>query len=228
MKDYDIYNDENITIQFKCLKCNTEVSHTLSHIAKPDWEGDTVASSQQIEDECFECKHCHTLYEAETIANIYYGEMKLSLNNTNQEVENFNITYRSNNSSMKKSFQEYFENHVKTQYGDMKGVAYLDGYEGPGDIKKMFKNSTFDSDIDLDEYVVLGFDIYSFDTIENKVFASLFVVPKITLNMRGSIDNLDFERDIQELSIENCDWTFLKTYIKRLSIGFVLPNHLRK
>ena len=225
MRDYDIYNNEEIAIQFNCLKCNKEITHSLIHVARPDWEGDTVASSQQIEDECFECKHCHTLYDVETIANIYFGEMRLV--NNNQEVEKFDIIYPKMYTSMKETFQDWFENHVKTQYGDMKGVAYLDGYEGPGDIKKMFKNSTFDSDIDLDEYVVLGFDIYGFDTIENKVFASLFVVPKTTLNMRGSIDNLDFERDIQELSIENCDWSFLKTYIKRLSVGFVLPNHLR-
>jgi hypothetical protein len=227
MKDYDIYNDENITIQFKCLECNTEVSHTLSHIAKPDWEGDTVASSQQIEDECFECKHCHTIYEAETIANIYYGEIKLSLNNTNQEVENFNITYRSNNSSMKKSFQEYFDNYVKTQYGDMKGIAYLDGHNGPSDIKKMIEKCQIDN-FNLEEYVVLGFNIYGFEPIGKTIHATVLATQKTTLSIRGNINNLNYDSDVQEFSIKNCSWEFLGTYIKRLSIGFILPDHLRK
>lgn len=222
MKDYDIYND-GVSIQFRCPKCGELVTYPLLHTAMPNWEGDTVDESQEIEDEDFHCPNCHTMYNIETIANIYYGEMVLRDTETNMEIEDFDINYNTEN-NMNTPFENWFSEQVKTQYGDMKGIAYLDGHEGPGEVVKMIKAA---SAVNVNKYAILGFGISGFEPVGEHIYASVYAVDKRILEAKGSVDNLDFISDIEEFPIEDFNWEILRRYIKRLSIGFILPEHLR-
>ncbi len=222
MKDYDIYND-GVSIQFRCPKCGELATYPLLHTAIPNWEGDNVDESQKIEDEDIYCSNCHSIYNIETIANIYYGEMVLRDAETNMEIEDFEIIYNTEN-NMKTSFQNWFEEQVKTQYGDIKGIAYLDGHEGPGEVVEMIKATP---EVDVNKYAVLGFCICGFEPVGEHIYATIYAVDKNILKSKGSVDNLDFNRDIEEISIEDFNWGVLGRYIKRLSIGFAIPEHLR-
>ena len=224
MLDYNIYSDI-ISIVFNCPRCGGKIGHTINHPARPNWEGDTVAASQNIDDDDFDCPYCKKHFNVETVANIYYGEIRLSAldHGLQNEITDFEIIEKEN-ISMKEKFNEWFSEQVKTQYGDMKGIAYLDGHEGPGEVVKMIKVAP---EVDVNKYAILGFSIYGFEPVGEHIYATVYAVDKNILKSKGSVDNLDFNRDIEEISVEDFNWGVLGRYIKRLSIGFAIPEHLR-
>lgn len=222
MKDYDIYAN-NMSVRFNCPECGNVITHQLCNPAKPNWEGDTVAKSQEIEDEYVECPECHTPYNIETIANIYYGEMRLTNTKTNNEIKNFEINYNTKDKTTMKNFNNWFSEQIATQYSDMKGIAYLDGHEGPGEVKKMLQ----DCGVDTKKYTVLGFHFYGFEPVGEHIHSTAYIVEKSVISAKGGVENLDYNTDVEEFVLENFDWDVMKRYIKRLSIGFIMPEHLQ-
>ena len=222
MQDYNTYSDI-ISISFNCPRCSKKIGYTINHPARPNWEGDTVAASQNIDDDDFDCPYCKMHFNVETVANIYYGEIRLrAINHGSQsEITDFEIIEKEN--IMKEKFNEWISGQVKTQYGDMKGIAYIDGHEGPGEAIKMLQSSG----VNTDKYAVLGFQLYGLEPIGEHIHAVAYIVDKRIISAKGSVENLDYNTDVEEFDLDNFDWDVLKRYIKRLSIGFVLPEHLR-
>lgn len=232
MIDYPLYA-KSIVLSFECPNCKHGISHRIAPLPSPNWDGDTVESSQNIENYEFNCPNCNACFEADLYANIYYGELCVHVNGEWENIEDVSIkdewddidssTLKSR-IDMKTPFQTWFEEQVKTQYGDMKGIAYLDGHEGPGEVVKMIKAAT---EVDVTKYAILGFSISGFEPVGEHIYATVYAVEKNILKSKGSVENLDFDRDIEEISIEDFNWDVLGRYIKRLSIGFAIPEHLQ-
>lgn len=226
MKDYPLFAKQ-LQLNIHCPDCDTTFSYDVHNIPSPNWEGDTVETSQMDEEDYCVCPRCKTSFNIDLYANIYYAELCVRKEKTGQEIDSYIIKAIEekdyNKISTMKNFQDWFEERVKTQYGDIQGVAYLDGHEGPGDIRKLFATRP-----ELQGYSILGFDIwYNEEQCDKAPNCMVYAVKTSVLKSKG-VNNLDYYNDIEEISLEQFKMSELNVGIKRLHYGFAIPTHLIK
>lgn len=229
MHEYDVFADR-LRLKFKCPKCGTDVAYRVMFLPTPNWESESVSGSQENEDDECNCGKCGRQFDITLVATTSYGELSVKDAKTRQEIEDVEVVEEWNNQgpslfqeNENSAFQDWFEEQVKTQYGDIKGVAYLDGHEGPGDIRNLFTECK-----QLQGYSVLGFEIwYHEEGCDREPLCSVYAVKTSMLKSKG-VDNLDYDNDVEAITLENFQMSELNKGIKRLHYGFAIPKHLLK
>ena len=111
MGDYPLFA-KNITLSFDCPQCNHAIAHCIESLPSPNWDGDTIDTSQNMESYDFECPNCHKEFEADVYANIYYGELAVHAQGDWREIDGVRVSDEWEDSSQ---FQQI--NEQKTDLG---------------------------------------------------------------------------------------------------------------
>lgn len=90
MIDYPLYA-KKITISFLCPNCHHNIQHEIKCLPTPNWDGETVTTSQEMDSDEFECPVCKKGYEAEMFANIYYAELRVHPIGGGMEINNVDV-----------------------------------------------------------------------------------------------------------------------------------------
>lgn len=90
MTEYPLFA-KSITIEFDCPRCRHQIRQVISELPSPNWEGDTVDTSQEVDSEEFQCDNCGQNFEVELFANIYYGELLVRKTDDWKEVEDIDV-----------------------------------------------------------------------------------------------------------------------------------------
>lgn len=91
MIEYPLFA-KNISLRFDCPRCGQQVCYQAENLPSPNWDGDTVESSQEMDTQEFQCDSCGHDFEVDLYANIYYGELCVHESGELKEIENIEIT----------------------------------------------------------------------------------------------------------------------------------------
>lgn len=91
MTEYPLFA-KHINVEFNCPNCNQTITHQIDGLPSPNWDGDTIETSQREESYDFACKHCNLPFEIDVFANIYYGELRVHKLNDWREIKDVKVT----------------------------------------------------------------------------------------------------------------------------------------
>jgi hypothetical protein len=76
-----------ITIVFDCPHCKNHIEYDVEQLPSPDWGAETAADSENSDDVDIYCDSCGHEYCLDIFMNIYEGNVVVTDNKNNQEVE---------------------------------------------------------------------------------------------------------------------------------------------
>ena len=90
MIEYPLFA-KNISLRFDCPRCGQQVCYQAENLPSPNWDGDTVESSQEMDTQEFQCGSCGQGFEVDLYANIYYSELSVHESGEWKEIEDVEI-----------------------------------------------------------------------------------------------------------------------------------------